>query len=89
MLGLYWPQLRPSALLLGWAVGIGSGTWMVAQSGFTSAIYTLHLFGIAVPCYAAVAALAANLAITIGASLALASIAKRPLRDATAVGDYG
>jgi SSS family solute:Na+ symporter len=88
MLGLYWPRLRPSALLLGWAAGIGTGTWMVAQSGFKSAVYTLHLFGFAVPCYAAVAALAVNLVIAVGLSIALTQTAKRPLQDATAAADY-
>ncbi|MDR3526720.1 MAG: sodium:solute symporter [Rhizomicrobium sp.] len=89
ILGLYLPGLRPSALLLGWAAGIGAGSWMVAQSSFTSAIYTLHLFGTAMPCYAAVAALALNLALAVGLSVVLHSIAKRPLRDATAAADYG
>jgi len=88
MLGLYWPRLRPSALLFGWGAGIGTGTWMVAQSGFKSAVYTLYLFGFAVPCYAAVAALAVNLVIAVGLSIALTQTAKRPLQDATAAADY-
>lgn len=88
ILGLYWAGLRPSALLIGWAAGIGAGTWMVAQSGFKSAIYTLHLFGTAVPCYAAVAALALNLVVAIGLTVLLNAAARMPLRDATTAEDY-
>jgi SSS family solute:Na+ symporter len=61
---------------------------MVAQSGFKSAIYTLTLFGTAVPCYAAVAALAVNLALAAGLSVVLNAVAKAPLRDTTVAEDY-
>jgi len=88
LLGLYTRSLRPSALLIGWAAGIGVGSWMVAQSGFKSAIYTLHLFGTAVPCYAAVAALTVNLVLAVGLSVALNAMAKARLRDATVAEDY-
>jgi SSS family solute:Na+ symporter len=80
MLGLYARFLRPSALLAGWAAGIATGTVMVAQSGFKSALVTLDLFGTAAPCYAAVAALAANLAIAVGVSVVLNIAA--PAREA-------
>jgi SSS family solute:Na+ symporter len=88
MLGLYLRGLRPSALLIGWGAGIATGTWMVAQSGFKSAVYTLHLFGTAVPCYAAIAGLAVNLAIAVVLSVVLNVTAKAPLRDVTADADY-
>ena len=88
ILGLYWAGLRPSALLLGWAAGIGAGSWMVAQSDFKSAIYTLHLFGTAIPCYAAVAGLALNLVIAVGLTVLLNAAARMPLRDATTAEDY-
>jgi SSS family solute:Na+ symporter len=83
MLGLYARFLRPSALLAGWAAGIATGTIMVAQSGFKSALFTLDLFGTAAPCYAAVAALAVNLAIAAGLSIVQNIVA--PARDATAI----
>lgn len=89
MVGLYVRSLRPSALLVGWAAGIGAGTWMVAQSGFKSAVYTLDLFGIAAPCYAAIAALAVNLAIAVGLSVAMNVVTRAPLRDVTKAEDYG
>jgi SSS family solute:Na+ symporter len=78
MLGLYARFLRPSALLAGWVAGIATGTIMVAQSGFKSAIFTLDLFGTAAPCYAAVAALAVNLAIAVGLSIVLNIAAPAP-----------
>jgi SSS family solute:Na+ symporter len=78
MLGLYARFLRPYALLAGWAAGIATGTIMVAQSGFKSAIFTLDLFGTAAPCYAAVAALAVNLAIAVGLSIVLNIAAPAP-----------
>ena len=61
---------------------------MVGQSGFKSAVYTLHLFGTAVPCYAAVAALAVNLGIAVIVSLALNSVSRAPHKDATLAEDY-
>jgi SSS family solute:Na+ symporter len=89
MLGLYARWLRPSALLAGWAAGIGTGTFMVAQSSFKSAVYTLHFWGTDVPCYAAVAALAVNLAISVGLSVVLNAVSRVPSRDATLAEDYG
>lgn len=88
MLGLYWSWLRPSALFLGWAAGIGAGIWMGAQSGFASALYTVHLFGTAMPCYAAVAALVVNLGIAVGLSVVMNVVARAPSRDTTLAEDY-
>jgi solute:Na+ symporter, SSS family len=88
ILGLYLRWLRPSALLLGWAAGMGAGTFMVAQSSFKSAIYTLHLFGTAVPCYAAVAALGVNLVVGVGLSVLMNTVSRVPDRDVTIAEDY-
>jgi SSS family solute:Na+ symporter len=89
LLGLYLRWLRPSALLLGWAAGIATGTWMVAQSSFKSATFVLTLFGTAAPCYAAVAALAVNLAVGVGLSVAINVFSRVPENDATLAEDYG
>ncbi|HUO99031.1 MAG TPA: sodium:solute symporter [Rhizomicrobium sp.] len=89
MLGLYARWLRPSALLAGWAAGIGTGTFMVAQSSFKSAVTTIQLFGTAVPCYAAVAALAVNLAAAVGLSMLINVFSRAPQNDATLAEDYG
>ncbi|GAA0552274.1 SSS family solute:Na+ symporter [Rhizomicrobium palustre] len=88
MLGIFFSRLRPGALLLGWGAGMVSGTAMVAEANFKSAIYTLHIFGTAVPCYAAIAALALNLAIAVGLSVILNAMADAPSRDVTAEEDY-
>jgi SSS family solute:Na+ symporter len=86
MLGLYARWLHPSALFLGWATGIGAGTWMASASSFKSAIFTLHLFGTDVPCFAAIAALAANIAVSVALSLVF-NLASRGV-DETLAEDY-
>ena len=83
MLALY-VRLNPNALLAGWAAGVGTGTWMVWQLGMKSSTYPLHLFGWTVPCYAAVSALAVNLAVSVVLSLVL----KGAVKDETVPGDY-
>ncbi|MDE2182591.1 MAG: sodium:solute symporter [Alphaproteobacteria bacterium] len=71
MLGLYTRSLHPWGLLLGLAAGVGTGTAMAGALAFKSATYVLHFGSLAVPCYAAVAALAVNLIVTVVASVAL------------------
>jgi SSS family solute:Na+ symporter len=63
-LGLFtgWPHRR--ALLAGWAVGMATGTLMVVWGGFSSVIM-IGVPGMSVPVYAAVAALLANLTVTV------------------------
>jgi SSS family solute:Na+ symporter len=53
--------LSGGSLLVGWAVGMIVGTWMVASLGFASSVYPLHLFGITIPCYIALASGVLNL----------------------------
>ena len=85
LLALY-VRLDPRALLAGWAVGVGLGTWMVAALDFKSTTYVLHVFGLTVPCYAAVSALVANLLVSWLLTLALRGSAM--VRDETAAEDY-
>ena len=85
LLALY-VRLDPRALLAGWAVGVGMGTWMVVELGFKSSTYPLHLFGLTIPCYAAVSALVANLAVSWLLTLILRGGAI--VRDETAAEDY-
>lgn len=61
-LGLFSSWLHRGALLAGWAVGMVVGTVTVASGGFSSVV-TLHLGGRHVALYAALVALAANLAV--------------------------
>jgi solute:Na+ symporter, SSS family len=87
MLGLYARWLHPWALFLGWATGIGAGTWMASVSSFKSAIFTLHLFGTDVPCFAAIAALAANIAVCVVLSAVFNALSQRR-PDETLAEDY-
>ena len=59
VLGLWWRWLHRTAVLAGWAAGMAVGTLLVATGGFSSLV---ELAGI--PVYAAVVALAVNLAVT-------------------------
>jgi len=88
MLGLYTRWLHPSALLIGWAFGIGSGTWMAWQLAFAKSIFALHILGVTVPCYAALSSLALNIAVSGTLSLAFNAFAKGPRTDATEAADY-
>jgi solute:Na+ symporter, SSS family len=87
LLALY-VRLDPRALLAGWASGVGLGTWMVWELGFKSSTYPLHLFGLTIPCYAAVSALLVNLAVSIVATLLLKATGSVSARDETVAADY-
>jgi SSS family solute:Na+ symporter len=87
LLALY-VRLDPRALLAGWAAGVGLGTWMVADLAFKSSTYPLHIFGLTVPCYAAVSALLVNLAISwLGTVILRATVGVRQ-GDETVAADY-
>jgi SSS family solute:Na+ symporter len=85
VLGLYTRKLHPAALAIGWACGIGIGTWMAAQSGFKTSTYALDIFGTVVPCYAALSSLVLNIVVS-----ALLSVvwARNAQPDATLTQDY-
>jgi len=87
LLALY-VRLDPRALLAGLATGMGLGTWMVVELGFKSSTYPLHIFGVIVPCYAAVSALLANLAVSWLLTVILRATAGLQLRDETVAEDY-
>jgi solute:Na+ symporter, SSS family len=88
MLGLYTRWLHPWALLLGWAAGIGAGTWMAWTLSFKSATYVLHIFGVAIPCYAAISALVLNLAVSVALSVVFNAAARGVPSDETVAADY-
>jgi SSS family solute:Na+ symporter len=73
------------ALLVGWAVGIGTATWLVALNHFTVSIYPFHVLGYTVPSYIAFATVILNAAVAAGLSLVLAS---DRAADVTVAGDY-
>ncbi len=71
ILGLYLRILSGWALLAGWAVGTGVGTWMASTTSFKAAVFTLSFVGISFPGYIALWALAANVVVSLVLSVLL------------------
>jgi solute:Na+ symporter, SSS family len=89
IVGLYTRWFHRLALLIGWAVGMGIGTWMAADSTFKSSVYNLNLFGWKFSAYAAVFALVANLIVSIALTVVLRLVgAGDSAEDETAPEDY-
>ena len=88
LVALFTRAMHPTALLIGWACGIAAGTAMAWSLGLKSSVYVLHVFGMAIPCYAALSALALNLVVGIVLSLIFNALSKGPRVDETAVADY-
>jgi solute:Na+ symporter, SSS family len=87
ILGLYTRMLNGWALLIGWAVGFGLGTWMVAAVNFAP-VYPLKLFGTTVPCYTALASLVVNIAVGVALSVVFNLVRSDRHRDVTVADDY-
>ena len=88
VLGLYTRILDHRALLLGWLIGIVTGTWMAATLQLKSSIYPLHLFGYAIPGYAAVWSLILNIVVSVGLSYAFRALGFSKTIDNTLPEDY-
>ena len=88
LLGLYFRQLHPFALLAGWASGIAAGTWMAWTKAGIATTYVLHIFSVAFPCYAALSSLIVNIAVSAVLSLAFNAMTKAAPLDATVAEDY-
>jgi SSS family solute:Na+ symporter len=88
LLGLYFPRLRPAALLLGWATGIAAGTAMAASLNFQSSTFPLHILGLVIPCYAALSSLILNIVVSVVMTFVLNLISKSSALDATVAEDY-
>jgi solute:Na+ symporter, SSS family len=71
ILGLYLRMLNGWALLIGWAVGMGVGTWMASTTSFKAAVFTLSIMGVSVPGYIALWALLANVVVSVVLSAVL------------------
>ena len=71
ILGLYLRMLSGWALLAGWAVGTGVGTWMASLTSFKAAVYTVTIMGVSFPGYIAVWSLITNVVVAVVLSLAL------------------
>jgi len=81
IIALYVKRLNTLSMMLGWAAGIGLGTWALVQEKFAT---SLHDFGVGGKIYIGFAAIAVNLAVVLLGSL-LAALAGR--RSATRLSD--
>lgn len=88
IIGLFTRWFNSWALLLGWATGIGLGTWMAALTAFKNANYSVVLAGFTIPAYAAIWALLANIVVAVVATLVLNAASGRERLDATVAADY-
>jgi SSS family solute:Na+ symporter len=61
---------------------------MVMELGFKSSTYPLHIFGLTIPCYAAVSALLANLLVSWVLTLVLRAMGSVSAQDETVAADY-
>jgi SSS family solute:Na+ symporter len=86
LIGAYTRWLNPWAQLVGWAVGIASGTWMAATVNF-SATYPLSLGGWTFPGYSALYSLVLNLVVAVVLTPLFNLVSKLP-EDQTAPSDY-
>ena len=86
-IGLYTRWLHRYALLCGWAVGMGLGTWMAASQSFKSA-FPLTIGSLTITMYSAFFAIIANLVVSVGLTPLTRRLDPRPVNDATAAGDY-
>jgi SSS family solute:Na+ symporter len=88
ILGLYLRWLEPKALLIGWAAGIASGTWMAAMLHFKGSIYPLAIAGFTMPGYAAFYSVIVNLVVAIVLSAVFRAVGAASDRDETLAADY-
>ena len=87
VIGLYTRWLHRWALLIGWAVGMLTGTAMAVSQNFTS-VYPLPLFGVTVPGYAALYALIVNLVVALILTWVFNAMTVSAGKDETVEMDY-
>jgi len=86
--GLYGRWFHHVGLLLGWLAGMVSGTAMAASTGFTSAVYPLHIGHVTVAAYAALDAFVLNVILAVVATLVLQALRTPRPADETLRQDY-
>jgi SSS family solute:Na+ symporter len=89
VLGLYSRWLHRGGLVAGWAAGMVSGTFMGHELGFKSNVYPLHLGASTFSAYAALWALAVNVAVAALVTAVLGAFRVPRGDDATRPEDYG
>jgi solute:Na+ symporter, SSS family len=88
IIGLYTRWFHRWALIAGWAVGMGWGTWMAADQSFKTSVYNLDLFGWHFSAYEGVFALIANLIVSAGLTIVFRLVGARDRADETREEDY-
>ncbi|MGB6947665.1 MAG: sodium:solute symporter [Methyloceanibacter sp.] len=78
VLGLYTRSANARALLIGWAVGLGSGSYMAAAQGFVSSVYPLSIWGVTLPGYAALYSVVLNFLFALALTPVFNRFAPRP-----------
>lgn len=86
--GLYTRWFHRWALLIGWAVGMGVGTWMTASQNLTSQTYAIHFGSQSYQVYAALAAFVLNVVVAIVLSVIFNAVGLNKGKDETAQADY-
>jgi SSS family solute:Na+ symporter len=86
--GLYTRWFHRGALILGWVVGMASGTWMAWTNHFASSIYAATLFGYEIPAYAALDALILNVLVAALFTFVFRAMKLPAGRDSTQPSDY-
>ncbi|WCK55283.1 sodium:solute symporter [Aneurinibacillus sp. Ricciae_BoGa-3] len=87
IVGLYTSWFHRSALLIGWLIGMLSGTYMAVAQGFNS-VYPLHIGSSVISAYAAIYALIINFVVAIVFTLVLRAFGVEKGRDKTSPQDY-
>ena len=87
VIGLYTRWMHRWALLIGWAMGMLSGTAMAVSQNFSS-VYPLQLGGLTIPGYAALYAFILNLVVSIVLTWVFNAASVAAGRDETAALDY-
>ena len=77
-LGLYVTWLDTRAVIAGWAVGIGWGTYMLIQEKFASSLHVLTLFGHSYNLYIALSAVLANLIVVFAGTAVSRALGAQP-----------
>jgi SSS family solute:Na+ symporter len=88
VVGLYTRWLDYRGLLLGWATGVGFGTWVAVVNEFKNANYALHIMGYTIPGYAALYGLVLNFIVAAIVTAVVRMIGAGKSSDSTGSGDY-
>lgn len=77
------------ALLIGWATGITSATWLAGANHFTGSVWAFHVLGYALPSYIAFATVLLNILVAAVLSPVFQAIGNDRAADETVAADYG